>query len=113
MSNRTAAGWPGRRAYRPPMWKWASNHAAVALSAFIQEAWRRKSWISSGMTISSKGTPCFLRRWARSTVWEKLTLRSSSPWMSRTGERQVSTQATGDDFQAMSARCWSSAAETS
>ena len=33
-------------------------------------------------------------------VWLKFTLRSSSPWISRTGERQVDTDAIGDEVKA-------------
>jgi hypothetical protein len=61
-----------------------------------------KWWVSSGMTSSSKGTPAFSKRRTRSVVWLKRTLRSSSPWIKRTGDFQVAMDEMGEDFQAMS-----------
>src|SRR5579859_381103 len=50
--------------------------------------------------ISSNSTPCFFSRWTRSTVWLNGTLRSSSPWISSTGDFHLSTEESGEDENA-------------
>jgi hypothetical protein len=55
------------------------------------------------MTISSYGTFAASRRRTRSTVELKRTLRSSSPWMSSTGDFQVAMDDTGDERHATAA----------
>jgi len=72
------------------------------VSARSQLSCRRKPWISLGITSSSNGTPRLVSRAARSTVWLKRTLRSSSPCINSTGERQVFTA-----YDANGKRIWS------
>src|SRR5581483_10749422 len=50
--------------------------------------------------ICSNGTFCSRSRCARSTVWLNATLRSSSPWISSTGDFQVAMDELGDDWNA-------------
>ena len=76
-----------------------ARNAAVASSALAQDDQRRKLWISLGRTNSSYRTCRARSRAARSTVCWNCTLRSSSPWISSTGDFQCATSATGDEFE--------------
>src|SRR5262245_50998929 len=86
-----------------------SRKSAAARYAWSQLAWRRKLWTSSGNTSCSTGTFCFRSASARSTLSLNGTFRSSSPWISRTGERQVLTNAIGDDSNARREMSWRTA----
>src|SRR5579884_3612616 len=80
-----------------------SKKFALALYACSQRRCVRKPWISSGKINCSNSTPCLRSASTRRTVSVNGTLRSSSPWISRTGERQVLTDAMGDDSYAVRA----------
>src|ERR1700761_2784589 len=91
---------PSRHVYLAGSASLRSKKAAPSRYAVTQSRCSRKSWISSGNTCSSTGTPRARSAFASRTVCANSTLRSSSPWISNTGERHVSNDAIGDEFHA-------------
>jgi hypothetical protein len=77
-----------------------SRNSSAAFTLTIQCLNHRKSWTSSGKINSSNSTPCLRNASARITVWLNATLRSSSPWISNTGDFQVLMLAMGEDSNA-------------
>ena len=86
-----------------------AKKSSAARMAFTQCSSSRKSWTSSGKINSSNSVPCARRASTSVTVWLNCTLRSSSPWISNTGECQSFTLAMGDDSYASltCSRCFS------
>jgi dienelactone hydrolase len=74
-----------------------SPAASYVASRFV---WRRKECTSSGKTSCSTCTPRARSASTSATVSMKETLRSSSPWMTSTGERQPSSVAIGEERKA-------------
>ena len=74
-----------------------SKNFAIVLIDAIQFLQSRESWTSSGSTSSSTCTPLSSRRRFKVMDWPNSTMRSSSPWISSTGDFHVGTADIGED----------------